>query len=275
MTKGDAVYEVKRDKDGKVIEKKMMARVLALSTFYNDKGSGLFDKDFLSDSKMYYNICLDEMNREMNEKNTFDIVYAFANQLENLIRSTKIRTRVICIGNTLEEAGDILCAMNFIPDKFGRYKLVKNKKLLLKYIDEMNNAKDDKERAMINRLYKDIDFGKRAVIEYIEPSEAYKNRRQGTVADILSGSSSTFTNEIEVNTELVYKGKLKRPVKVLMFSKDKSFWFVIWEGMNGKSIIATWNGEQVRREDYIAMKPYLHNFFDKETRDMIFELFDK
>ena len=53
---------------------------------------------------MYYNICLDEMNREQNEKRSFDILYAFTNQLENLVRSTKTRVRVICIGNTLEEA---------------------------------------------------------------------------------------------------------------------------------------------------------------------------
>ena len=48
-TSGDNVYNVKRDKKGKVIEKTLMCRVLALSTFYSDKGSGLFDKDFLND----------------------------------------------------------------------------------------------------------------------------------------------------------------------------------------------------------------------------------
>ena len=48
------------------------------------------------------------MNREKNEKRSFDILYAFTNQLENLVRSTKTRVRVICIGNTLEEASDIL-----------------------------------------------------------------------------------------------------------------------------------------------------------------------
>ena len=105
VTNGENVYQVlRRDEDGKVREKKLMARVMCLSTFYNDKGSGLFDKDFLNDPKMFYNICLDEMNRELNERKTFDIVYAFTNQLENLVRSTKQRLRVICIGNTLEEA---------------------------------------------------------------------------------------------------------------------------------------------------------------------------
>jgi hypothetical protein len=54
-----------------------MARVLSLATFYNDKGSGLFDKDFLNDPNMYYNICLDEMNREQSERKSFDIVLQF------------------------------------------------------------------------------------------------------------------------------------------------------------------------------------------------------
>ena len=172
---GDGVYEVlKRDAKGSIKEKVLMCRVLALSTFYNDKGSGLFDKDFLSDPNMYYNICLDEMNRELNERKSFDIIYAFANQLENIVRSTKQRVRVICIGNYLEEASDILCAFNFLPEKFGRYKLKK----------------------------------KRAVIEYIEPTETYLNRRKGTVADILMGSASTFTNKIETDTSLICKKRL-------------------------------------------------------------------
>ena len=117
ITKGDNVYEViERDAKGKVLKKELMCRVLALSTFYNDKGSGLFDKDFLSDPNMYYNICLDEMNKEKCEKRTQDIIYSFSNQLENLIRSTKERVRIICIGNTLEEASDILSGINFIPE---------------------------------------------------------------------------------------------------------------------------------------------------------------
>ena len=130
VTSGDNVYEVtKRDKSGKVVEKKLMCRVMALSTFYNDKGSGLFDADFLKDPNMYYNICLDEMNKEKNERRTQDILYSFTNQLENLVRSTKKRIRVICIGNTLEEASDILAGINFIPNTFGRYKLHKKNNL--------------------------------------------------------------------------------------------------------------------------------------------------
>lgn len=231
---GDGVYEVtKRDSDNKIKEKKLMCRVLALSTFYNDKGSGLFDKDFLSDPKMFYNICLDEMNRELNERKSFDILYAFANQLENLVRSTKQRVRVICIGNYLEEASDILCAFNFLPEKFGRYKLK----------------------------------SKRAVIDYIEPTETYLNRRKGTVADILMGSASTFTNKIMTDTSLVSKKRLTKPTAVIKFTTREDNWFTIWDGHT----IKRYNGERV---PVIAMRPYIDELFQSPLRDTVIQQFD-
>jgi hypothetical protein len=233
VTRGDAVYNViSRDSEGKVKEKKLMARVLALSTFYNDKGSGLFDKDFLNDPNMFYNICLDEMNREVSaEKNTFDIVYAFSNQLENLIRSTKNRVRIICIGNTLEEASDILSVFDFLPEKYGRYKLKK----------------------------------KRAVIEYIEPSEKYKERRKGTAADILTPNASTFTNEIKMDTSLITKQRLVKPSYIIKFTKEKMF--TVWD----TGIIQKYHGEKCR---VIAMRPYLDVLFNSEQRDNVIALYD-
>ena len=122
MTNGNNVYEVKREervvkhKDGTqstkrvIVEKKLMARVFNL-----DKGS-IFDKDFLNDPNMRYNIAVDEFEREKGERNTFDILYALVNQLENIVRSTKNRMKIFFMGNTLEEASDILCAFNFIPE---------------------------------------------------------------------------------------------------------------------------------------------------------------
>ena len=240
FVRGDGVYEViERAKPepqhprGKILKTKLMARVLALSTFYNDKGSGLFDKDFLDDPNMYYNICLDEMNREQNEKKSFDILYAFTNQLENLVRSTKTRVRVICIGNTLEEASDILCAFNFLPEQFGRYKLKK----------------------------------KRCVIDYIAPSEAYKARRAGTIADILMPTASTFTNEIKTDSTLVYKGRLSKPSAIIKFARGKESWFTVWDG----KCIAQYNGE---KGTIIAMRPYIDELFSAELRDSMIKMFD-
>lgn len=233
-TNGDAVYMVsKRSKTGKVLEKKFMCRVLALNTFYNDKGSGLFDKDFLDDPNMYYNICCDEFQREKNERNTFDIVYAFTNQIENLVRSTKQRLRIILIGNTLEEASDILCCFDFIPEKWGRYYLHK----------------------------------KRAVVEYMEPTEKYKERRQGTVADILMPTASTFTNEVKVDKTLVFKGRLTAPNRIIKFSKVPEDWFTIWDG----SVVKKYAGEKL---PVIAMLPYLDERFTPDMRNNIVMLFD-
>ena len=184
-TRGNNVYAVETEKrevkhkDGtvsykEVITKKtLMARVYALSTFYNDKGS-IFDKDFLKFFKCY-NIAIDEFEKEKGERNTFDIVYSLVNQLENLVRSTKDHIRIFFLGNTLEEASDVLCAFNFIPEKWGIFKLK----------------------------------SKRAVIQNIEPSEAYLKRRKGTIADILLPTASTFTNKIDTDNTLLYEGRLK------------------------------------------------------------------
>lgn len=230
ITKGDNVYEVVRDKKGNIIEKKLMCRVMALSTFYNDKGSGLFDKDFLNNPNMYYNICLDEMNKEKNERRTQDILYSFANQIENLIRSTKERVRIICIGNTLEEASDLLTGINFIPEDFGRYKLHK----------------------------------KRVVIDYIPLNNAYKNRRKGTAADILMPQASTFTNQIVTDISMINTYKCQRPTQILKFTKDKSDWFTVWDGHT----ISNYNGEKISSEIY--MRPYMDGLFAKELVDNVF-----
>lgn len=243
IRKGDAVYEVTKrsapDKNGKtrVLESKFMCRVMALSTFYNDKGSGLFDNEFLNNPQMYYNIALDEMNREKDEKRSFDIVYAFVNQIENLIRSTKKRVRIICIGNTLEEMSDLMASFDFIPEKFGRFKIRK----------------------------------KRAIIENIEPSEAYLNRRKGTVADILMPTASTFTNKINTDNTLIYKKRLIKPQYIIKFSKIDKENFVVWND----NVITRWNGERFKKnENVIAMQRYLDEVFNAETQKQVFSTFD-
>lgn len=238
VTSGNNVYHITKrsepDKNGKtkVLEKKLFARVYALSTFYNDKGS-IFDKDFLSDPTMRYNIAIDEFEREKGEKNTFDITYSLVNQLENLVRSTKDRTKIFFLGNTLEEASDILCAFNFIPEEFGIYKLK----------------------------------SKRAVIEYIEPSLKYLERRKGTIADLLTPTASTFTNKVEVDKTLVDKSPLITPSAIIKFTKDKSHWYTVWNN----NIIAKYNGE---KKQAIAMRPYLDEVFNVDLQKNMILAFD-
>ena len=238
VTNGNNVYYVSRrsapDKNGKtkILEKKLFARVYAISTFYNDKGS-IFDKDFLNDEAMRYNIAIDEFEREKGERNTFDITYSLVNQLENLVRSTKDRTKIFFLGNTLEEASDILCAFNFIPESFGTFKLK----------------------------------SKRCVVQNIEPSEKYKARRKGTIADILMPTASTFTNKIDTDNTLIDKSPLVTPNYVIKFTKDKADWFTVWNS----NIVNRYNGEL---KTVIAMRPYLDELFNVDLQKNIITLFD-
>lgn len=243
-TKGDTVYTYDEEphtvhhRDGttsqtvKKVNLKEFCTVLDCSTFYNDKGVAYFDNEY----KGEYYLVLDEMNREDSEMNRFDIVYNFVNSIENIARSTKKNIKVIMIGNTLDEASDILTAFNFIPDTFGRYKLKR----------------------------------KRCVIDYIKPSEAYLARRKGTIADILMPDASTFTNETKVGLDhsmLVNKRNCVTPSYVLKFSKSKADWFTVWNG----NIIKAYNGEE---KAGFGMKRYLDEQFDQDLVNDVFELFD-
>ena len=277
VTSGNNVYEVKErskpDKNGKtkIVKKVLMARVYAISTFYNDKGS-IFDKDFLNDLAMRYNIAIDEFEREKGERNTFDIVYSLVNQLENNIRSTINRTKIFMLGNTLEEASDVLCSFDFIPEKWGTFTLVRHKKILTQIMKDLDNPNPDIQKAARKRygelVKKDKKFfGKRAVIENIEPSEEYLNRRAGTIADILLPTASTFTNKIDTDNTLIDKSKLVTPISVIKFTKDPKDWFTIWNS----NLIAKYNGE---KKPVIAMRPYLDELFTVELQKQIITMFD-
>lgn len=170
---------------------KKMAKILALSTFYSDKGVALFEDKDLEDEMFAYNICCDEFQRERNEKNTFDITYAFVNQLENLVRH-KTNCRIFLIGNTVEECSDILTLFNFIPERFGRYKLKK----------------------------------KRCVIDYIPPSKKYLERRKGSIASLLTPDASTFTNEQKYDRGRIFKGRVYKPQYIIEFRNNK---FTVWD----------------------------------------------
>ena len=240
-TKGNNVYDVVEEeyttKKGKIekreISRKLFARVYAISTFYNDKGS-IYDNEFLKmDPKNQYLVAIDEFEREKGERNTFDITYSLVNQLENLLRSTKERTKIFFIGNTLENASDILCAFNFIPETFGTFKLK----------------------------------SKRCVIENIEPTELYKERRKGTIADILLPTASTFTNKQNVDDTLVDKRPLITPSYVIKFTKEPNHWYTVWN--NG--IVAKYNGE---KKNVIAMRPYLDELYNVDLAKNIIQLFD-
>ena len=213
-----------------------MATVLALSTFANDKGVALFDKDFLNMAfkghPMYYHICLDEFQLEKTQKSQGDIAYQFVNQMENLVRSTKERMRIFLIGNTLEDCSDILTMFEFIPENFGRYKLKR----------------------------------KRCYVDYMEPTDAYKKRRSGTVGDILAGGTSNYTNKVDFDKTLVTKQRLIRPSAIIQF--DKQTKFTVWND----NIITVWNRENCKTK--IAMRPYCDLPYNQQLRDNVIQMYD-
>lgn len=232
--KGSSIYTYTPQKDKKTgkekkINEKLFCDILACSTFYNTKGVGYFDNEFTG---TYY-IVLDEMNRENSEANRFDIVYNFVNLLENIARSTKNKIKVLMIGNTLEEASDLLTAFNFIPDGFGRFKLK----------------------------------SKRAVIDNILPNDNYKERRKGTIADILTPDASTFTNEVDIDRSMLSGKRLQSPSYVIKFGKTKDTWFTVWDG----KIIKLYNGEE---KQVIAMRRYLDEHYDLLSIKEVIERFD-
>lgn len=237
-TVGNTVYTYKEetyldsngDEKTKKVNKQEFCRVMACSTFYNDKGIGYFDNEYKGD----YVCVLDEMNREQSERNTFDIVYAFTNQLENVLRSTKTRVKVIMIGNTLEEASDLLTNLNFIPDTFGRYKLKR----------------------------------KKAVVDYIKPNEKYLARRAEATANMMMGNASTFTNEIQIDRSLLVNKRLRTtPQYVIKFKSTPDTWFTVWNN----NIISDYNKEQKKA---VAMRRYLDEMYDSNLAESIIEQFD-
>lgn len=235
---GGRVYAVKRDKTtNKIKSKTLMCTVIAASDFAANKGQGYYDQDFLKNNPgKFYNIAVDEFQRERGSRNTFDVMYSLVNTFENLIRSTKERLRIIFIGNLLEEASDVLTALNFVPEKYGRYYLP----------------------------------SKKCVIDYIAPSDKYLERRVGTIADLLSPEESTFTNEIKLDKSLVVRNKFKvgRPAAIIKFKKDTKHWFVVTD----KNIILPYTGQSISTS--INMRPYLDGQFNSNLRDGIINMFD-
>lgn len=215
-------------------------RIMALSTFYSSKGVALNKVSKHSKNNENINrelggfktIVLDEMNREKNEKNTFDIGYAFVNQLENLCRLSTDK-RIILLGNTLDEASDILVGcFNFIPDKFGTYRLHK----------------------------------KRCVIQYLDDSQIYKEKRAKSIAGLLAGNESTFTNIIKSDVDLLHHGSIGLPSYVITFD-GKDQYVVSGDVVHMKKL------PNNHKLTIVAMRPYLTGLsYDKTMVNTIIEL---
>lgn len=240
----------------------LMCRVLALSEMAKEKGVALFDCE---DDRPLTIVC-DEFQREPGEPVRFDALYNLTGTLENLCRSRKHGIKIILICNLLEEANDILAdGFKFIPEEYGRYKLVRHKAKLLDYLAMCENGQ--KKEADIK--YADVDFGKRAIIDYIPPSHKYLVRRKNAVANILQPTASNYTNEFNQDRTLITKAPLQKLTGLIKFTKDKNDWFCIWDGRK----IAPYKKETVK-DNIIAMRPQIDEIFHPKARDAIIALYD-
>jgi len=208
---------------------RLLCRVYGLSTAYNNKGSALFDKNTFKGA----NIIVDEFQLEKGQKRTFDIVYNLKMQIENICRSEYKGVRTFFIGNNTEECSDILSLFNFIPLEWGIYKLKK----------------------------------KNCIIDYIPNTEAYEQRRKTALANELDNGTGNFTNKIQRDLTLIYKGRLDRPQYIIKFSKSPEDWFTVWTG----NVVCQYNKEVKPAK---AMKRYLDENFTPEIQASIIEMND-
>lgn len=202
------VYLVtKRDEKGKVVKKRLMGRVLALSEMSKEKGVAFFDKDYDG----WINIICDEFVREKDERNTFDVAYNLANSLENLVRNRSEKMRVVLIGNMCGEIAEVLGSLNFLPQEYGRYKLKR----------------------------------KRTIIEYLPVTDGYKEMRKGAIANLILGDESgNFNNKSNRTYNRIYTAGVRdlKPQTIIKFSRDTNDWFCCYE----KNVIRKWKGEKCK-----------------------------
>jgi hypothetical protein len=106
-------------------------------------------------------IIMDELVRAESERRTFNIPKAFINMIENVCR-TRTGIRVMIFANAIGEMEEVKHLFGFmpLPGKFGVYKL----------------------------------YNKRAIIEYLDDSKEWKEQQEMTMAGVLRGTSSEFTN---------------------------------------------------------------------------------
>lgn len=232
------------------INGKEACRIYPLSTFFNEKGVALNKKSptvtykkldplqtkdkIKATIKKFKNIVLDEMNKEKNERKTFDISYAFVNQLENICRLDTDR-RIILMGNSLEEASDILVGcFKFIPDaaKFGIHKIPR----------------------------------KKCIIDYIEDSEEFKQKRKESIAGMLAPEESTFTNIVLSDGDLVTDKKPGKPTQIIQFGPARKFSL-------HNDIITRLKVSDGSKIEVIAMQPYIPGIpFYKERAKQIIDM---
>lgn len=245
-TKGNSVYAHKvYTRNGKTITETKpawkVAEVGALSTFYTDKGVATFDHEFLKmDKKHMYWIFIDEFQKELGERNQGDLAYQFIQALHNKIRDSHYRVRVFMMCNNLRESSEILSGcFNFMPIKYGIYKLHKQK----------------------------------CIIDYWQPTEYYKKMMGKGATSLISSDDTTFTNEFKFDMELVTKQRRYRPSFIIRFSKDDKDCFIVWDDRIIKRYVPA-KKSKLPNVKIIPMVRFTDEKFSKELQKAVFEQVD-
>lgn len=207
-----------------------MARIISLSESAKHKGAAMFD---MSESDAFH-CCVDEVAREPGEKVMFDIVYNLSSILETMCRFKTDKIKIIMTCNALSANNEICANFNFLPTEHGIYRLKK----------------------------------KKALIHFVPDSEDYREKRANTVGGILMGQQSNFTNRVDVDKSLLYKGRVKRPIYMIKFSKDTRTWFVVWDG----NVVKRWNKEKL--PVVVAMRPRLDEAYFKKRVESVIAAFN-
>ena len=217
---------VKVKGDSIFIGKDLLCRVYGLSNAYNNKGAAIFDASTFKG----VNIIIDEVALEKGQRKTFDVVYNLKMQIENIVRSERENVKVFMMLNNTEDCPELMAMFGFIPIEFGVYKLKR----------------------------------KHCVVDYIPNNKAYDERRKKALANEIDTGTGNFTNKVVRDLELLYKGRLTKPVMIVKYSKDQTDWFTIWEG----NVICPYNGE---KKPSAAMKRYIDDTFIPSLRDSIIQ----
>lgn len=91
--------------------------------------------------------------------------------------------------------------------------------------------------------------------------------RRGSIANILMGDNSTFSNQRDQDYSLIDKRPLIAPQYVIKFTKEQSHWYTVWNN----NIIKPYNNE---KKKVLAMRPYLNEVFNTDVQKAIIQQFD-
>lgn len=244
----NGLYFVKRqkikkvDKDGneyeeEVVTKDLFCTCYAASTFYNEKGTQIFDPN-----KENYYVFIDEIEEEKGVRKVGDSAYSIVSLIETLLRDAPPeKVHVIACFNALSDGSEVLAKMcNFIPEDYGIFR---------------RNG---------------------CLIVNLKNSPQYEARVKRNIARRMSqGFTNTNYDGIQsiVDTALICKERLVKPSYIICFSDKKEDWFTMWQSTHHSNIIARYKGETCNVK--ISMKPFITGLiFNNDLRDTIINLWD-